>query len=408
MRKNLLINAFGIGGGQGILLLATPLLARIYSPEQFGEYAVVLAIAGIFATVASLRFDIAIPSLSASELRPIFHIALTLVLVLSPAVVAAGLLIASSIKVLALPLDDILIWIVLLVIAMGVTNVCQACFVREGDFWKVSIIKICQPVIFCVLAMIDILGLNAALLISWALGSLIALWCMRDRLSLFNFGLSWSAAVKNQKYVTLSSPMALLDTASLSLPLLYIAFAFGEDSAGEFSQVQRLLAAPLILFGVAASQVFYKQAGDLYRRDEPTKPLIIKLVFGLGIIGIFLVIFDWLYGEIFLNWMLGDAWNVDSTFVILAVAPMIIRMTVSPVSSVFLITKRLDILSMWQGAYFIVSLLAIFYAIGRLNLEGYMLLVLFTEAALYLVYLILGIRVACSERMLHDCKIAEK
>ena len=78
MRRDLLINAAGIGVGQLVVLLATPFLARIYSPSEFGQYAVLSAAAGVIATISSLRFDVALPAVSDDHVRPLFHIALAL------------------------------------------------------------------------------------------------------------------------------------------------------------------------------------------------------------------------------------------------------------------------------------------------------------------------------------------
>ncbi|MGZ5106322.1 MAG: hypothetical protein ACXWHC_20135, partial [Usitatibacter sp.] len=53
--------AAGVAGGQLILLAATPLLARTFTPAAFGDYAVFLALYFVTLVVACLRLEFAIP-----------------------------------------------------------------------------------------------------------------------------------------------------------------------------------------------------------------------------------------------------------------------------------------------------------------------------------------------------------
>lgn len=58
IRSSLRIGA-GAAGGQAILLLSTPLLARIFGPTVFGEYTLLLAFAAVITPVAALKLDAA-------------------------------------------------------------------------------------------------------------------------------------------------------------------------------------------------------------------------------------------------------------------------------------------------------------------------------------------------------------
>lgn len=391
MRKDLLLNSLGIGGGQAVVLMATPFLARIYSPKEFGEYAAVVAAAGVVATIASLRFDAALPAVPDDDVKPLFHIALVLAFVVSISVpLAFGPLFANATLVaemIVVPLP----WVALVAAFLSAANVCQAYFTRDGDFKRVAGMKILQPVMFAVVALAAVIGLNGALAASWLVVFLGALWWGRHALSSFDMRQSWLAARNARKYPLLSTPMALLDTASLALPLFYIVAAFGNESAGNYSQVQRLLAAPLILLGIAAAQVFYKHAGDLHRANRAVEPLMWRVILSLLGLAVLLIVTTWLVGEPMMALLLGEGWRTDLRFLLLAIAPVIFRMIVSPVSSVFLITNRIGLGSAWQASYFVVTVAVIFLTYERLDLEGYLLVLACAEFAMYLLYLILAL-----------------
>src|SRR5690606_29477155 len=51
----------GTAGAQLITIAATPLLTRLYTPNDFGVLAVYMSVLALFTVVASLRYELAIP-----------------------------------------------------------------------------------------------------------------------------------------------------------------------------------------------------------------------------------------------------------------------------------------------------------------------------------------------------------
>lgn len=60
MLKNFLKAGFGSAGAQAINLAALPIISRLYSPEQYAVWAIVVATAMIFGSIACLRYELAI------------------------------------------------------------------------------------------------------------------------------------------------------------------------------------------------------------------------------------------------------------------------------------------------------------------------------------------------------------
>ena len=75
--------------GQGALILAAPLLARLYDPAAFGLLSVFAAVLSILVAVASLRFELAIPiATNADEAVHLF--VLSVLISLASSVIVAG------------------------------------------------------------------------------------------------------------------------------------------------------------------------------------------------------------------------------------------------------------------------------------------------------------------------------
>ena len=58
--RNVSILVSGTIVAQVIAVLASPILSRLYSPEQFGEYAIFITIVGLLSTISSLSYEMAI------------------------------------------------------------------------------------------------------------------------------------------------------------------------------------------------------------------------------------------------------------------------------------------------------------------------------------------------------------
>ena len=58
--KNILTLFFGTSIAQIIPLMISPILSRMYSPDQFGQLGVLLSVIGIFSIIATFQYESAI------------------------------------------------------------------------------------------------------------------------------------------------------------------------------------------------------------------------------------------------------------------------------------------------------------------------------------------------------------
>src|SRR5579859_7537402 len=65
--KDVSIMLTGAAGGQAVSLLLSPLLTRLYSPQEFGTLSVFSAIIAILSVVAALRYELALPLAKSDE-----------------------------------------------------------------------------------------------------------------------------------------------------------------------------------------------------------------------------------------------------------------------------------------------------------------------------------------------------
>ena len=69
--RNVAVLAGGTALGQGLAVLASPLLTRLYTPSGFGVLAAYTSIFSILLVVVALRYELAIPLPEDDETRAI-------------------------------------------------------------------------------------------------------------------------------------------------------------------------------------------------------------------------------------------------------------------------------------------------------------------------------------------------
>lgn len=394
MKRAFFVTALGIGGGQAITLLASPWLARIYSPAQFGVYATVMALSGVVAAVSALRFDAAIPAAEEEDILPLLRIAIILPVIICSFLVLATAISVNYFNVAKNFLEDIpLIPVAFSAAFQGMFIVFSAYFVRAGNFEIAAIIRVLQPVVFTITAILSIVNLESAFAIGWIFAAVGGfLFC--KKFVLWNKSLDYSVFRRNWRFPALSVPMTLLDSLTVALPLLLIVSSYGNENAGLYSQIQRIIGAPLLLVGMVAGQVFYKYAGDRYRSGEAIFPLMRLFFLGLSIAGVVLLSLSFFFGEQLVVLLLGSAWEMDRMLIIFALIPTVARMSVSPVSSVFLISRKMGTLAFWQVSYFVVTFSVLSVARANFGFDTFIIAFACTEIFSYAVYIFIASYIA--------------
>jgi O-antigen/teichoic acid export membrane protein len=391
MRRDLVVSATGIGAGQFVVLLSTPVLARIYTPAQFGVYAAIVSCAAVIASVSSLRFDSAIPVVPAEDVPAISRLALVLPVIVAPLALSVVTLLPEDINQLKSSLTDGA-WLAVAVVAImqGVTATANSLCTRRGDFVLAALTKVVQPVVFAASAWLLVSDLSFALAISWIVALLVGVRAFRDVGLMSGWRDTTEACRRAWRYPVLFAPVSLLDTLTQALPLLAIVSIFGGADGGNYSQVQRLIGAPLMLVGLAVGQVFLKHAGDLIRTSTPLTPLFLRVLRNLVALACLIILIVVLVGDWVLALFLGHGWRTDTMFLILVILPVVFRTIVSPLSSVFLLHGRIGLAALWQATYFLVTASVIFFGRSSVSLDYLLAALVCSEFMMYLAYLFLA------------------
>jgi len=387
--------AFGTAAGQACIFLATPFLSRIYLPIDFGALAIVMIMCSYAVTVSCLRFDLALSSSGDEQRDILFFVCIILVLVLASLSSLFLYLISSIGFQLKFELiDNQPCFIGAIVACVGLYQVVSSDLVSRNEFSLLAVSRFLQGFSFILLAPWKAVGLSDALIASYLIAALPGL----RRVNLKGFIKFFDVIKEHRKFPLLLLPGAVCDALATSIIVFVIKNYYGLQLLGEFSQIQRTFGAPLLLFSASLFQVYLRQARTDFQLGNPLRPNL-NLIFSRIIIVIFLcLIIAWINSDKLILLFFGSGWKIDRFVVILCLLGLAVKVCVSPISSVLVVTGKLGRLLFWQVTYLVISSLILPFAASRLSFEDFLKIYVFNEMLLYLLYLLLIYKAAGARR----------
>lgn len=390
------IVSLGVGLGPLVQLLAMPVLSRIYTPTEFGHLALFLSVVSILITVSCLRYEGAIQVVDDPEVDAMAWTALLSAAFLFLITIAFLLTGIPQQRIESLwILGNDSKWVPAAALCGAMVLIGSNITMREGRYVRNAAIRSAQSVIFVCFAIaasgLGLLIANVLASIVVGLGVCLYLIIVIRKIPFLEIT---KTAKKYLEYPMLVAPTSLLDAAALTLPVLFISGSYGFESTGHYTQIQRLIGAPILMAGIVVGQLFMKRSGELFRSGHSSRRLLWKSVGILSVAAIAMLIGLATFGEVACRAILGDAWRVDTKFLLIVMTPLLFRAVVSPITTITLTHGRIRVGTLWQIYYFASTYLGLLYAARTMNFENFLIFYAIIEIVAYSLYLILADKVA--------------
>lgn len=274
--RSVSVLAGGAAAGQIIVIAASPVLTRLYSPEDFGLLAVYGAVLAILGVIASMRYQLAIP-LPENDREAASVAILSLLAVIATTLITSALTYFFGPQVVTkLNAPDLAkyIWLVPLgLFLVGIYQVLQYWAIRKNEFGNIARTRVTQSIGMVATQIGGHAFGPLALLLGRIVGQssgVVALFRSALQQNKEDFLATTPSSMKRcaleyRKFPTVSIWTGLASSAGGSLPPILIAGLFGIGSAGVFSLAQRVLSQPMLIVGRAVGDVFYRQAAGAHR-----------------------------------------------------------------------------------------------------------------------------------------------
>lgn len=350
----------GTAIAQAIPIAISPILTRIYSPADFGEFAVFTALVSLLAVLATGRYEfaIAIPHRTnmARQLAALCCVLSTVV---------SGLLLILLPLTYLLPSPSALpkfkTWAVLLPLGVLLVALYQTLYYwnnRLGNYGLMSKSRIVQAggaAPTQVLAGLLSAG-PFALMTGQILGQFLAvaqtcrsLGLKRTHLSqLLNRRRLLAVARRYERFPKYLVAAHLLNTGASHLPALILGSTFGPAAAGLYMLTTRMLGAPMALVAGAVGDVFRQHASAAYARDGRCEEDYKRTLGRLLKIAILPFLLLGLFSPALFELVFGAEWRNSGEMARLLLPMFFLQFIVSPLGSVFIIAQRQKLDLLWQ------------------------------------------------------------
>jgi len=135
-------------------------------------------------------------------------------------------------------------------------------------------------------------------------------------------------------------PQGFLDGFRDSGILIILSNFFGAAVVGSYSFAMSILNKPLQVIGQPVNQVFYQQAADLHKREQPFAELTRRTVWLLLLLFVPLLVVFLGWGDVVFAFIFGENWTEAGRYASILILWMLFRFVNSPLSSIPLILNR--------------------------------------------------------------------
>jgi O-antigen/teichoic acid export membrane protein len=372
--KSVLVLAGGTALTQILMVLALPILTRIYTPEQFNVLAVYVAVVAIISVAACLRFEIAIPiaehdvdaaNLLAVSLGLAAIIGLICAIVVLQAIEHYAFLNVNPLILPYLWLIPIGIWL------SGSYSALQFWATRKKRFKIITETRITQSIggiatqIGIGLIIKTTLGLILGQILSNCAGIVKLMYNAAKTDSLAMRGISFQnmrrVFVKYDRFPKYSALESVVNSASSQFPIVLIAVLSAGHEAGFLILASKVMMTPMGLIGNSIGQVYLSKIADEHRNGRLGQ-FTASIIVGLVKIGVLPILLLGLASPTLFPVVFGGNWDRAGAIVLWMTPWLILQFVTSPISMALHVSQNQHTALVLQVFGFILRVGAVLFA----------------------------------------------
>lgn len=395
--KNSVTLVSGTTIAQILPIIISPILTRLYTPEDFGVLALFTSIVMIFAIIGNGRYELAIllPKKDSHAIN-IWAVSLVFALIVS-SLLLISILFFHDYFVHLLNNKRIAGWLYLaplVVFFVSTFNSFNYLFTRENKYKAIAIISVIKAGVASLLQLLLYFVTSGvvALIGGYSMGQFsgaasfgVGIKKRKELLKKINKPMMIAMARRYKRFPQFTMTGSLFNRLTTELPNLFISSVFNAATVGFYSLGYRILTTPSTFLGMAMSQVYAKQASDEKQRSEvaiKTFKSVVKKLFYIGLPTFTILYFssEWLFSFIF-----GEQWRIAGEYAKIITPLLFIKFIVSPVSITLSVFEE-QVTSLFMQLGLLITVLISFAATIIFHLSFVVFLYIFV--ALLVIYYI--------------------
>ncbi len=400
--KNIAVLATGTGIGQLIGILTSPVVRRLFSPENYGVFAVITSLTSLLLPLISLGYiqAIMLPKDKLGAIRVIALCARISFLLISLILLiflffSRPIAISLGIKEYSYFLYFIPVFLLGRIIYMILYNFNS----REKLYKQISASQIYQSVSGPVVNII--MGLLNFTKIGLFIGNIFSNWIGigrllksvdRDFLSqeLRNKSALFGTLKRYKRFPLFGLPATLANVASVQVIDIFLSVSFSVGLLGQYAFGKLLLNLPLVFMGKSISQVYYQQSVENKKNNTKNLKLFAKTVGMLVLISIPMFLIMYFLIEDVVRFVYGEKW-LDASKMMKVLMPFFAMRFVSSSVSNTLFTYEKQNFNLYINITLLIAVISLIFFSQYLNFEFMQFLVYYTIVftILYFLFILL-------------------
>jgi len=400
--RNVLTLMTGTTIAQAIPIGISPILTRIYSPEDFGLFALFLAITNIIGSVANGRYELAImlPKKDEDAINTAalgFSISSILSLLILILVV-----IFNDFFVYLIGNEEIGFWLYffpITVFLLGLWNVLNYYNNRKKKYKDLRNAHIIRSIVLASTHLIigflksGVTGLISGEILSKVFANTRLLKnILKNKLliSKITKGKMVSMAKRYKNFPMISLPSSFANELYANLFSVLLSSLYNVTLLGHYYMAQRILGLPSALLGVSIGQVFFQSAVKEKEKTGQARVIFKSTVKKLFLIALpFFAALFFIVEDLF-AFVFGENWRVAGTYSQILIPIFFVRLISMPVSMINTVFER-QIYGLCISIILLVSNMGIilgsyYFGLGPEKMFTILSIVLFIEYSLFLLH----------------------
>lgn len=388
--KNILTLMTGNTIALAIPIAITPILTRIYSPEDFGILAIFMAITAIVGSISGATYEQAIV-LQKKDNEAINVLALSIGIVVTISFIVFIIILLFNYQIVSILGNDrikkLLYFLPVSILFSGLFNTFNLYNVRKKNFKTISISQVSK---FISLGIIQIgIGLLICGAEGLVLGQTIAPFVASVILfkkivkndnyknAIIKLNDLKKLAIKYKKFPFFLLPSIFLEIANVNLINILVSSFFSITTLGFFSITERVLTIPSRIIGQSIKQVYYQKASEEYNDFGSTYKIFITTLKNIVIVIIPIFIFIFFVIEPLFAFVFGEEWRIAGSYAKILIPFFLIRFIYTPLSSTLNIHQKQQY-GLFMNLIVLLSTFLIFYFGHIKNIEFIIVLKIFS------------------------------
>jgi len=359
-----------------ITLAFSPVITRIFTAVEIGEFALFHSIVVLLSVGATLTYEYAIvlPD-NEKTARNLFLSGFFFTLIFSVLLLIA---IAFGYNFIAAWMDISVVLLLLIppgVFANSLLNLVTNWFMRRTKYTDLSKAKITQSSAMGVIQVgLGLLSFTGIGLIAGHIGGRISYVIYQFQKQWKDLKYLFSAVNRTQiaetareyskqpKFVLAAT---LLSIGAIEAPVFLIGYLFDRELLGFYGLAFRVVSAPIALIGVSVGHVFFQQLADRKNRNQKVTAFLLKTWGALFLVGIvpFTVLF--FFAEPIFSFVFGADWKTAGTVAAILAPLLFVQLLSSPTGKSLMVVNKQHVmpffsflnmlartLSLFAGAYY--------------------------------------------------------